>query len=73
MRLQTDSLVSMAPGSLNSAASKTTFYIFHIVPELVTAAILLSINVRERFETGLYGDQFRKQEQELLKKPAARH
>ncbi|TCD60128.1 hypothetical protein EIP91_010690 [Steccherinum ochraceum] len=67
MRLQTDSLTSMAPGSLNSAGSKAAFYVLHIVSEWLAAATLLSINIREWFETGLWGDQFRPLEKDLLK------
>ncbi|PCH41978.1 hypothetical protein WOLCODRAFT_152038 [Wolfiporia cocos MD-104 SS10] len=52
MRFQTDSIVSTAPGSLNSPGSKATFYIFHIVPELVVTTHLFSINVRELFQAG---------------------
>ena len=60
MRLKTDSLISMAPGSLNSVESKTTFYIFQSASEFLAAAIMLNINVRERFSTGLLGDHSRK-------------
>ncbi|PCH41977.1 hypothetical protein WOLCODRAFT_152037 [Wolfiporia cocos MD-104 SS10] len=55
MRFQTDSIVSTAPGSLNSPGSKATFYIFHIVPELVVTAHLFSVDVRELFQVGPLG------------------
>lgn len=67
MRLQTTSLTSMAPGSLNSTASKTTFYIFNIAPEWITVAVLHGLNVRETFETGLYGDHLRPKEKDMVR------
>jgi len=63
MRFHTTSLTSMAPGSLNSTQSKTTFYIFHAFPEFLAAAIILNINVRERFSTGLIGDRTKDKKQ----------
>ena len=56
MRLQTTSLTSDAPGSLNGTESHAMFYVFHIVPEITVSAALLSINAREFFSTGLFGD-----------------
>ncbi|THH30768.1 hypothetical protein EUX98_g3436 [Antrodiella citrinella] len=66
MNYSTDSLTSILPGSLNSAAAKTWFYILHIAPEWLVAAVLLGVNVREFFQTGLWGDQFRAQERDLV-------
>lgn len=66
MRFQTDSLTSTAPGSLNDPASKTTFYIFHIVPEWICSVVLLGIDVRERFDTGLFGDLVKPKEKEMF-------
>lgn len=60
MRLKTTSLTSTGPGSLNDPASKATFYIFHAGPELLAAAVLLGVNVREMFGTGLTGDHTKK-------------
>ncbi|KAI0685816.1 hypothetical protein C8T65DRAFT_747727 [Cerioporus squamosus] len=57
LRFSTTSLLSDAPGSLNSAQSKVTFYIFHSAPELLAAAILISLDVRRVFNTGLWGDR----------------
>lgn len=57
MANHTTALTSMAPGSLNSPIAKVLFYIFHTVPDFLAAAILLSINVRERFSTGMWGDR----------------
>lgn len=57
LRFSTTSLFSEDPGSLNSAQSKTTFYIFHSAPEFLSAAILLSLDVRRVFNTGLMGDR----------------
>ncbi|KAJ3525554.1 hypothetical protein NM688_g8386 [Phlebia brevispora] len=56
MHNKTPSLTSTGPGSLNSSAAKTTFYIFHATPEWLAAAILLAVNVREMFGTGMFGD-----------------
>ncbi|OBZ69567.1 hypothetical protein A0H81_10265 [Grifola frondosa] len=56
MRFSTTSLLSTAPGSLNSPGSKRTFYLFHVLPEFLTAAILLSVNVKRIFATGMFGD-----------------
>lgn len=67
MHLQTDSLTSTAPDSLNTSSSKIAFYILQIAPEWLTAATLLSMNMRERFETGLWGDHLRPLEKDLLK------
>ncbi|KAK7692652.1 hypothetical protein QCA50_004285 [Cerrena zonata] len=54
---QTTSITSLEPGSLNSASSKATFYVFHLAPEWIVAVTLLGINVRERFKTGMWGDK----------------
>jgi len=56
MRFQTLSLLSTAAGSLNSSESKATFYILHMAPEWIAVVLLLCINVRETFGTGLIGD-----------------
>lgn len=55
----TDSLTSTAAGSLNSPASRITFYIFHIAPEWIAVATLFAFNVRQLFETGPMGDRMR--------------
>ncbi|PCH41903.1 hypothetical protein WOLCODRAFT_72339 [Wolfiporia cocos MD-104 SS10] len=60
MQFKTTEFQSTAPGSLNSGGSKATFYIFHILPELVGTMCLFSLNVRTLFETGAMGD-FRRQ------------
>ena len=52
----TSSLHSTAPGSQNTRKEKVLFYIFHILPEWTTAAILACLNVREMFQTGPSGD-----------------
>ncbi|RDX49335.1 hypothetical protein OH76DRAFT_1351148 [Lentinus brumalis] len=57
LRFSTTSLLSEGPGSLNSAQSKTTFYIFHSAPEFLSAAILGLLDVRSVFNTGLWGDR----------------
>ncbi|OSX62376.1 hypothetical protein POSPLADRAFT_1143658 [Postia placenta MAD-698-R-SB12] len=55
MRFQTDALDSTAPGSLNDSGSKATFYIFHVVPEMLSVVLIFGFNVREMFETGPFG------------------
>ncbi|CAL1707061.1 unnamed protein product [Somion occarium] len=58
MRSHTTSLTSLESGSLNSTSDKALFYIFQIAPEWITAATVLGINARERFKTGLWGEEF---------------
>ena len=55
MRFSTTDLTSLAPGSLNGGKSHALFYIFHIVPEFAVATMILSLNVRKIFDTGLWG------------------
>ncbi|KAH9935359.1 uncharacterized protein B0H18DRAFT_869142 [Fomitopsis serialis] len=43
----TDSLLSMAPGSLNGPAAKAVFYTLHIAPEFIAGTLLLSVNVKK--------------------------
>jgi len=56
MRFQTTTLLSTAPGSLNTPASKTVFYLLHVLPEWIAMVMLLSVNVREVYGTGKKGD-----------------
>lgn len=58
MRSHTTSLTSLESGSLNSTSDKALFYIFQMAPEWITAATVLGINARERFKTGLWGEEF---------------
>ena len=46
----------MAPGSLNSAGSKASFYVLHVVPEFLAAVTLMSLDTRHMFATGTWGD-----------------
>ncbi len=57
MRFSTTSLLSTAPGSLNSPQAKAAFYVFHAAPEYLAAAFLLTMDVRRVFATGLWGDR----------------
>ncbi|TFK82054.1 hypothetical protein K466DRAFT_501015, partial [Polyporus arcularius HHB13444] len=57
MRFSTTSLLAEGPGSLNSPGSKATFYVFHSAPEYLAVAILICLNVRRVFATGLWGDR----------------
>ena len=51
------SFSSTFPGALNSPGAKACFYIFHMLPELISVAILyIPINARKVFDTGFWGD-----------------
>ncbi|KAI0758499.1 hypothetical protein BD413DRAFT_488700 [Trametes elegans] len=52
----TTSLLSIAPGSQNRGVDKAFFYTFHIAPEWLAVALLLSVNIRRTFRTGMWGD-----------------
>ncbi|KAM5543025.1 hypothetical protein V8D89_003409 [Ganoderma adspersum] len=54
------SLLSTAPGSQNSPGSKAAFYVLHVAPEFVSAAILMALNARRVFGTGPWGDRLGK-------------
>ncbi|KAF8893385.1 hypothetical protein BD779DRAFT_1435862 [Infundibulicybe gibba] len=56
MAQSTSSYESHEPGSQNSMADKSAFYIFHILPEWLASLALCSINVRDVFQTGPWGD-----------------
>ncbi|KAI1791182.1 hypothetical protein LXA43DRAFT_889645 [Ganoderma leucocontextum] len=56
----TTSLLSTAPGAQNSAGAKASFYALHVAPEFLSAAILMSLNVRRVFGTGPWGDRLPK-------------
>ncbi|KAI0369013.1 hypothetical protein BV20DRAFT_1113892 [Pilatotrama ljubarskyi] len=52
----TTSLTSMAPGAQNARKDKIFFYLFHVAPEWLAVALLMTVNAREMFRTGLCGD-----------------
>ena len=52
----TASFASAALPSQNSGLSKAGFYVFHVAPEFLAAAILAALNVRRMFSTGMWGD-----------------
>ncbi|PSR99063.1 hypothetical protein PHLCEN_2v4220 [Hermanssonia centrifuga] len=56
MGRETTSLLATGPGTANATNSKIFFYVFQVAPEWLAAAILLGVNMRELFETGLWGD-----------------
>ena len=56
MQDSTTSLLSTAPGAHNSARAKAAFYVFHVAPEFLSVAILVCLDVRRVFSTGLWGD-----------------
>ncbi|KAI0081887.1 hypothetical protein K474DRAFT_1634525 [Panus rudis PR-1116 ss-1] len=41
-----------------SLGSDTFFYVFQIIPEYIASVILVGINARERFQTGMWGDSW---------------
>ncbi|KAI1791183.1 hypothetical protein LXA43DRAFT_444770 [Ganoderma leucocontextum] len=53
----TTSLLSNAPGAQNSAGAKVAFYVLHVAPEFVSAAVLMALNARRVFGTGPWGDR----------------
>lgn len=53
----TPSLLFEGPGSLNTPRDKTFFYVFHVAPEFLAAAVLVCIDVRGIYGTGLHGDR----------------
>ncbi|KAF9447952.1 hypothetical protein P691DRAFT_801514 [Macrolepiota fuliginosa MF-IS2] len=76
MQNTTESLQSTASGSLNSVGDKAAFYIFHILPEWLSSALLFVFNTRRIFSTGFIGDwrladEGPKEKERRLKKEAA--
>lgn len=61
MQYQTTSLESTARNAQNEPEAKAFFYIFHVLPEWLAAALILSVNLRKRFNTGLWGDRHSKE------------
>lgn len=61
------SLLSVAPGNLNSSGAKACFYIFHVLPEWMLNLILVSVNVRKTLGTGIWGDWRYRDETEIEK------
>ncbi|KAG6337093.1 hypothetical protein ID866_2004 [Astraeus odoratus] len=53
---KTTSLTSTAPGSGNSAMEKVTFYLFHMFSDWLACCVFLVPNIREIFNTGMWGD-----------------
>lgn len=53
----TPDLVFTGPGSLNTTREKILFYVLHAAPEFHAAAVLMSIDVRRIYGTGLWGDR----------------
>ncbi|KAI6046174.1 hypothetical protein EDC04DRAFT_1881274 [Pisolithus marmoratus] len=56
MHNRTTSLTSTAPGSGNTVSEKVTFYIFHMFSDWLACFIFLVPNIREIFNTGMWGD-----------------
>ena len=52
----TTSLFSLAPGGQNTPGEKAAFYVFHVAPEFIAAAVLMALNARRVFGTGMWGD-----------------
>lgn len=53
----TTSLFSLAPGGQNTPEEKAAFYVFHVAPEFLSAAVLMALNARRVFGTGMWGDR----------------
>ncbi|OJA07839.1 hypothetical protein AZE42_06361 [Rhizopogon vesiculosus] len=53
---RTTSLTSMSPGSGNTSSEKATFYIFHMFSDWLAVALLLVPNIRDLYNTGMWGD-----------------
>ncbi|KAL4074036.1 hypothetical protein V8B97DRAFT_1277951 [Scleroderma yunnanense] len=53
---RTTSLTSTAPGSGNTLSEKTTFYVFHMFSDWLACFMFLVPNVREIFNTDMWGD-----------------
>ncbi|KAH9911672.1 uncharacterized protein BXZ73DRAFT_82664 [Epithele typhae] len=49
-------LESTASCSGNTPGEKAEFWIFHVAPEFLIAALLAAVNARQMFGTGLWGD-----------------
>lgn len=56
---RTTSLTSTAPGSQNTHGEKTAFYVLRAAPGALICAIIMSLDVRNMFGTGIKGDSFR--------------
>ncbi|KDQ64161.1 hypothetical protein JAAARDRAFT_187527 [Jaapia argillacea MUCL 33604] len=53
----TSSLTASSPFStLNTSGGKATFYIFHMMPEVIVATCISVLNIRDIFGTGFWGD-----------------
>ncbi|KAI0645174.1 hypothetical protein C8Q79DRAFT_756659 [Trametes meyenii] len=57
MHHSTTSLLSMVHGSQNTHGEKVVFYVLHVAPEWLAVALLLSVDARSKFKTGLLGDR----------------
>jgi hypothetical protein len=71
------SLLTRGPGSLSDSSAKATFYVFHVLPELIASLLYFGLNIRKMFNTGLAGDvRFRdetpEEKEKRLKKEAER-
>ncbi|KXN90856.1 hypothetical protein AN958_03510, partial [Leucoagaricus sp. SymC.cos] len=51
-----DSIQSTGPGSFSTPKDKALFYVFHILPEWISTALLLVLNTKRIFSTGFAGD-----------------
>ena len=51
----TTSLLATGPGTQNTPGAKAAFYVFHVAPEFLSAAVLMALNARRVFGTGPWG------------------
>ncbi|CCM00423.1 uncharacterized protein FIBRA_02453 [Fibroporia radiculosa] len=56
MQYHSSGLLSTGPSSLNMPLEKAGFYALHEAPAWIAVVLLLSVDVRRRFHTGLKGD-----------------
>ncbi|CDO77514.1 hypothetical protein BN946_scf184912.g13 [Trametes cinnabarina] len=56
MRYWVTALLSTAPGSQNTTGAKTLWWVFHATPELLASTLLVTVNLREKYKTGPWGD-----------------
>lgn len=53
----TPKLFFTGPGSLNRPRDKVFFYLFHAAPEFLVTAVLICVDVKRMFGTGMWGDR----------------
>lgn len=49
--------MATGPGSQNTNGEKAAFYIFQAALEVLTSGVLLTIDIKNLFSTGFWGDR----------------